>query len=79
MIYSQRDKKECNFDPDLRWTVVLWDRVCRGGLGGRSPPSLDLHVILKTSSFLGSNVALDPVVVGPIPGSGLGPGRPSAR
>ena len=59
MIYSQRDEKECNFDPDLRWTVVLWDRVCRGGLGGRSPPSLDLHWILKTRSFLGSDVALD--------------------
>ena len=59
MIYSQRDKKESNFDPDLRWTVVLWDRVCRGGLGGRSPPSLDLHWILKTRSFLGSDVALD--------------------
>ena len=39
--------------------MVLCDRVCQGGLGARSPPSLDLHWILKTRSFLGSDVALD--------------------
>ena len=50
-----------------------------GGSWGRRPPTLDLHWILKTRSFFGSDVALDPVAVGPIPGSGLGPGRPSAR
>ena len=29
-------------------TVVLWDRVGRGGLGGRSPPSLELQWIVMT-------------------------------
>ena len=28
-------------------SIVLWDRVGRGGLGGRSPPSLGLHWTVK--------------------------------
>ena len=53
MIYSQRDEKECNFDPDLRWTVVLWDRVCRGGLGGAEPTQPGLTLDRENPRFCG--------------------------